>query len=231
MRDEQPGAPPFFGVELPVDILLKQLVACNSGHFLLACHVHCHLHPNGRQSDHLLHTDLSPMSTENEKEPVMSINELTVEGNDISPIAACDLRALNKLLRGELSAIDSYKRGIPRFEDLVIAEELNRISADHLKASTAIKSLIEAYGGEAAENSGAWGTIATTLTDAAKLLGPETVLQTLRRGELIGISEYESALENEGIAPECKQEIRNHLLPKCYQHVDRLEELVEIGPL
>ena len=160
----------------------------------------------------------------------MSANELTVE-TEISPISVYDLRTLNKLLRGELSAIDSYNRGLSSFEDMVIAEELSRISADHQKAAATIRGYIEASGGEPAESSGAWGTIATTLTDAAKLLGPETVLQTLRRGELIGISEYTSALDNEAIAPQCKQEIRDNFLPKCYLHVDRLEQLVEIGPM
>ena len=82
------------------------------------------------------------------------------------------------------------------------------------------------FAGVPAESPGPWGTFASTVTGFAKVVGPATVLAALRQGEEHGISEYESALENEDISPDCHQAMRSDLLAACRKHVEELNRLL-----
>jgi uncharacterized protein (TIGR02284 family) len=137
----------------------------------------------------------------------------------------CDVDALNKLLRGELSAVETYDQAIEKFENKPAAADLRRIRDEHQRAVAALRDRVTRFGGQPSTSSGPWGTFATTVTGAAKVIGPETVLAALKRGEEHGISEYEEALNNKDVNGECKEMIRSELLPKCRTHVSELDRL------
>lgn len=138
---------------------------------------------------------------------------------------SCDVDALNKLLRGELSAVETYDQAIAKFENKSGASDLRRIRDEHQRAAGALRDRVSRFGGQPSTDSGAWGTFAGAVTGAAKVLGPDTVLATLKKGEQHGISEYEEALNNKDVNAECKEMIRSDLLPKCRTHVAELERL------
>lgn len=142
---------------------------------------------------------------------------------------SCDVDALNKLLRGELSAVETYDQAISKLEGKPAASELRRIRDEHQRAAGAIRDRVSRFGGQPSSDSGAWGTFATAVTGAAKLIGPETVLAALKKGEQHGISEYEEALNNKDVNAECKEMIRSDLLPKCRTHVSELDRLASIS--
>ena len=137
----------------------------------------------------------------------------------------CDVDALNKLLRGELSAVETYDQAIGKFENKPGANDLRRIREEHNRAAGEIRNRVAQFGGKPSESSGAWGTFATAVTGAAKAMGPETVLAALKKGEEHGISEYEEALNNKDVNAECKELFRSDLLPKCRTHVSELDRL------
>jgi len=137
----------------------------------------------------------------------------------------CDVDALNKLLRGELSAVETYDQAIGKFENKPGANDLRRIREEHDRAAGEIRNRVAQFGGKPSESSGAWGTFATAVTGAAKAMGPETVLAALKKGEEYGISEYEEALNNKDVNAECKELFRSDLLPKCRTHVSELDRL------
>ena len=142
-----------------------------------------------------------------------------------TPHGTCDVDALNKLLRGELSAVETYDQAIAKFENKTGATDLRRIREEHQRAASAIRDRVTKFGGEPSKSSGVWGTFATAVTGAAKVMGPETVLAALKKGEEHGISEYEEAIANKDVNSECKELFHAELLPKCRTHLVELDRL------
>jgi hypothetical protein len=149
-----------------------------------------------------------------------------MHANDTAGQPGCDLEALNTLLRGELSAVETYDQAIAKFEKEPIATELHHIRDAHQHSVVALRERVVHFGGTPSEGSGAWGAFATAVTEAARVIGPATLLAALKQGEQHGINQYESALNNPGIDPGCKDLIRSDLLPKCRGHVTDLDRLM-----
>jgi hypothetical protein len=102
---------------------------------------------------------------------------------------------LNTLLRGELSAIESYDRAIPAVESRpTMTADLKDCRASHEARAERIRAAIASRGGEPATASGAWGLFAKAVTDGARALGWRTVISTLEEGEDHGLKEYKEAL-------------------------------------
>lgn len=138
-----------------------------------------------------------------------------------------DCEQLNSLLRGELSAIETYEQAIPKFEDSATVQALTRIAGDHRTAATMLRDSIRTIGGEPDTSSGMWGSFAKTVTGAAKILGPQTVLVALREGEEHGIAEYDKAITNAELSHECATMIRGDLLMLCQKHLPVLNQHIE----
>ena len=138
---------------------------------------------------------------------------------------ACDTDALNSLLRGELSAVETYAQAAEKFSTWDGAAELRRIRSEHVAATNALREKVNHFGGTPADGSGVWGSFAAAVTGTAKVFGQGAALAALKQGEEHGINEYEEALENPDVHPACKDMIRGTLLPRCRQHVADLDRL------
>ncbi len=134
----------------------------------------------------------------------------------------CDIDALNSLLRGEVSAVESYDQVLLKFEGRAQSATLHRMRGDHDEAAAVLRERVRHFGGEPAQRSGIWGAFTAAVTGTAKILGPVTALGTLKEGEEVGIGRYESALTHPDIDPDCKDLIRYRLLPRCQNHVTEL---------
>ena len=79
---------------------------------------------------------------------------------------------LNSLLRGELSAIETYQTAIlkTRKEHASEATQLRGISQIHRRHADALRAAIRNQGGEPEETSGLWGTYAKTIEGVAVAL-------------------------------------------------------------
>ena len=136
-----------------------------------------------------------------------------------------DTKALNSLLRGEISAVEAYELALSRFEGLPQIEQLLQIREEHQRAVDFLRERIIRFGGEPAESSSLWGTFTVAVTGVAKLFGPGTALSVLRRGEEYGIDVYEKALTDDHISPDCRTTIASRLLPGLRAHIARLDRL------
>ncbi|MCB0317910.1 MAG: DUF2383 domain-containing protein [Bdellovibrionales bacterium] len=134
----------------------------------------------------------------------------------------------NELLRGELSAIETYDQALEKFGKQPEAAKLRTIKADHLKSANTLRDNIVSMGGKPAKDSGTWGTFVKAVNGNAKLLGESSAISALKQGEEHGVSEYQEALENEELMPECKTMIRTELLPRVTQHVSQLNSISAI---
>jgi hypothetical protein len=138
----------------------------------------------------------------------------------------CDTDALNSLLRGEMAAVETYTQALGKFDDLAVIADLQKIRDEHSRAVRELRDSVIRFGGRPAEGTGPWGAFTSAVTAAAKKVGPATVLAALRQGEEHGISEYEAALENEHIHPNCQRIMRTDLLSACRKHVEELNRLL-----
>jgi rubrerythrin len=129
----------------------------------------------------------------------------------------------NALLRGELSAIETYNQAIEKYGDNSGDNILESIREDHEASADALRELIGETGETPATSSGPWGTFATAVEGVATLFGESPALVILQHGEIHGISVYEKALEDEDIDESVKWLIRDELLPALREHLVELE--------
>ncbi|MES2923125.1 MAG: DUF2383 domain-containing protein [Verrucomicrobiota bacterium] len=137
-----------------------------------------------------------------------------------SCIAAC-----NKLLRGELSAVETYEQALEKFSSSPESRILEQIMDDHEDSALILRDHLSDMGGTPDSDSGAWGSFAKAVEGTAKLFGESAALQALREGEEHGISEYEEALNDNEVMEEIKGAIRGTLLPRLLAHLEALDGL------
>lgn len=132
--------------------------------------------------------------------------------------------ALNQLLRGELSAVETYQQALSRIGEDKGAAELRRLLQAHQEAAGVLRSHVEQHGGKPETGSGAWGAFAKAVEGAAKLLGNKAALHALDAGEKHGINDYEKALQE--LPADCRAVIETRLLPQARSHLPVLDGLL-----
>ena len=138
-----------------------------------------------------------------------------------------DTNTLNSLLRGEMSAIETYRQAIEKLGDVhdPLVEELRAMQRDHRDAADALWHHIEQHGGKPSEGSGPWGTFAKAVEGTAKLLGNTAALKALKEGEQHGLKDYQDALEDKNLPADCQAMLRG-LMSKQNGHIATIERLM-----
>jgi len=132
----------------------------------------------------------------------------------------------NGLLRGERSAVETYDHALEKYHDEpAVRAELTRIRGEHAAAVRALDANVRSMGGTPDKTSGAWGSFAATVQGTANLFGPNSALESLQQGEKAGQHDYEKALEDEEVMPDCKSLIQGTLLPPVREHIAALGAL------
>lgn len=131
----------------------------------------------------------------------------------------------NSLLRGELSAIETYGQAIEKFRDATEQRTLEILRAEHVSSAQVLRHHLKEMGAQPSTSSGAWGTFAKAVEGTATMLGKSPALAALEEGEKHGIDEYRDALENEDVMEEIKDKIRQNLIPSLETHLKTLASL------
>lgn len=126
---------------------------------------------------------------------------------------------MDDLIRGEMSAVQSYDKIINSVKDKGELRTLRSMREDHAKAVSRLKSHASKDVLEDTETVGPWGTFAKSWVGGAKIFGDKTAMAALKQGEEHGIEEYKEALEDDNVPAEVKRIIRKDLLPKQEAHV------------
>lgn len=133
---------------------------------------------------------------------------------------------LRSLLRGEMSAVETYEKALEKVNGSPEGHKLRQIFADHSQAVGLLRDLLIRYEGEMPMSSGAWGTFAGVVQATANLLGDSTALKALKEGEEHGIKEYQRALADPEVAQDVKGLSRS-LLSRCQAHVPVLDAMID----
>lgn len=132
---------------------------------------------------------------------------------------------LNSLLRGELSAIETYRQALAKVDTYSGAEQLRAIERDHQTAASTLRQHITRYGGDPSDSSGPWGGFAKLVEGAAKLFGDTASLKALKEGEEHGLKDYEEALNDRNMPAECQTLCREQI-QKQRSHIATLDRLM-----
>jgi uncharacterized protein (TIGR02284 family) len=133
---------------------------------------------------------------------------------------------LNSLLRGELSAVETYQQALDKVGNDPSAYGLRQIASEHREAADTLRQHILQRGGKPSSDSGAWGTWAKTVTGASKIFGNAAAIKALKEGEEHGLKEYQNALNDTNLDPECRQLISSTLLPRTRSHISQLDQFL-----
>lgn len=137
-------------------------------------------------------------------------------------------KTLNSLLRGEISAVETYEKGMEKVGDDPRAAQLRSIHQEHIEACNELRRHVREHTNEdPSQDSGAWGTWAKVVTSVASLFGDKSALKALKEGEEHGVKEYEEALEDENLTPECNTAISTKLLPQTRRHIETLDRIMD----
>jgi len=128
---------------------------------------------------------------------------------------------LNSFLRGELSAVETYRQAITKMTSH--REVLQQCELSHASRVTALSEEIRRRGGAPAQSSGLWGQFATAVEGTAKALGEKAAIAALEEGEDHGRDDYRRDLER--LDPQGRQFVENRLLPEQLRTHDAISAL------
>jgi hypothetical protein len=136
-------------------------------------------------------------------------------------------KTLNGLLRGELSAVETYLQAIEKLDSAVVPE-LRHIKDDHRETANAIRQQVHEIGGQPDQDSGAWGSFAKAVEGTAAMISNKMALKALKEGEESGIRNYEKVLEDSDLPLISQDSIVNEYLPRTRAHVAVLDRLISM---
>jgi uncharacterized protein (TIGR02284 family) len=132
---------------------------------------------------------------------------------------------LNSLLRGEMSAIETYRQAIEKMDNEAGSDVLHMLRVDHRDAADALWHHVENHGGKPSEDSGPWGAFAKAVEGTAKMFGNAAALKALKEGEEHGLKDYEEALKDKNLPADCQALIRG-LMEKQRAHLPLIDRLL-----
>ena len=136
--------------------------------------------------------------------------------------------ALNELLRGELSAVESYDKALPAIDrQPKVRADLQTVRASHEARADRLRSAIEQLGGKPSEQAGAWGMFAKAVTTGSRALGLKAVISTLEEGEDHGLKEYKEAMPK--LDPGLQRLVTDELYPQQLQTHGMLSALKRVA--
>ena len=137
------------------------------------------------------------------------------------------VRQLNSLLRGEISAAETYRMAIDKLssdEHVAEAGLLRDFQEDHGRAAQHLRHRIQELGGEASDSSGPWGAWAQTVQGTANLLGDAAALKSLKEGEEHGLKDYQEAVDD--VDGATASLITSQFIPAQQRHIQLLDQLI-----
>jgi uncharacterized protein (TIGR02284 family) len=119
---------------------------------------------------------------------------------------------LNSFLRGEISAVETYRQALEKVEKPQLHTPLQECMKSHAQRVTILSEQIRAFGGTPSTSSGAWGAFAKAVEGGAKVLGDKAAISALEEGEDHGRNDYRRDLEKLDSAS--RQIIETRVIPE-----------------
>jgi hypothetical protein len=118
---------------------------------------------------------------------------------------------LNELLRGEFSAVETYRQAIEKLGSSGAVGQLEDCRRSHEQRVARLRDEVMRLGGQPAEGSGAWGAFARLFEGGAKAFGEKAAVGALEEGEDHGLKLYRDDLAK--LDTFSRQLVETELLP------------------
>lgn len=152
----------------------------------------------------------------------------TVETAGIGAIGRDLGEKINKVLRGELSAVEAYDQVLESFSEEPETSLLLHFRTEHEDSVRQLKAMVQHEGREPSEGSGIWGTVVAAVVGTGKLFGNHAALVALKEGEERGLEDYESLLQEEELGAEDRSVIQHKLIPRQEKHIALLNQMASM---
>ena len=138
------------------------------------------------------------------------------------------IRQLNALLRGEISAAETYRNVLGSVgmsaDSGSLTQTLGDIQAEHARATQTLRDRIKELKGLPAESSGVWGIWAQAVQETLTLIGGgHGGVRALLKGEEHGLKDYQNALPD--LDPTSANLVESVLVPAQQRHIEKLASL------
>jgi hypothetical protein len=137
------------------------------------------------------------------------------------------MKQVDELIRGELSAIQSFDAVLDKIKDQSEREKLSAIRTDHVHACDKLRQFAAGDIEGRVEDSGPWGSFSKAFAGGASLFGDKAAIKALKVGEEHGLNEYKEALNNNELKPELRQVIQSELLPQQERHLSMIDGYIQ----
>jgi hypothetical protein len=135
---------------------------------------------------------------------------------------------LNSFLRGEISAVETYRQALDKLRDKPEESSLRDCLRSHEQRVSLLKNEIRLRGGEPAQGSGPWGTFVKLLEGGAKLFGAKAAIAALEEGEDHGRDDYKRDAPK--LEPDARAFVQQQLVPeqlRTHQTMSMLKKRME----
>ena len=130
-----------------------------------------------------------------------------------NPNNAQTIDQLNSFLRGELSAVETYRQALQKIgPSSAVASQLEACARSHESRVQMLAQEVLQLGGEPAKTSGVWGTFAKLVESGAQAFGEKAAISVLEEGEDHGRDDYRRDLET--LNAPARRLIEMHVLPE-----------------
>lgn len=118
---------------------------------------------------------------------------------------------LNSFLRGELSAIETYKQAMEKIVEPSLVSQMHDCMQSHQERAQLLRQRVIQLGGLPSTDSGPWGAFAKLVAGGAAALGVDTAIAALEEGEDHGLRDYRADLSD--LDMESRTLIEEQILP------------------
>jgi uncharacterized protein (TIGR02284 family) len=119
---------------------------------------------------------------------------------------------LNSFLRGEISAVETYRQAISKLDKPQLKTQLQECMQSHAQRVSALSEQIRALGGAPATASGVWGAFAKAVEGSATAFGDKVAINALEEGEDHGRNDYRRDLEK--LDASSRQFLQSRVIPE-----------------
>jgi uncharacterized protein (TIGR02284 family) len=121
---------------------------------------------------------------------------------------------LNSFLRGELSAVETYRMALEKLDATSASRfEIQSCMQSHQERVQLLREQIIALGGTPADTSGPWGMFAKAVEGTAKVFGEKAAVAALEEGEDHGLKDYRDELDDTDLDINTRSIVTSQLLP------------------
>jgi hypothetical protein len=131
---------------------------------------------------------------------------------------------LNKYLRGEIAAVETYRMALDKLDKASMARaELEACLQSHQSRVMLLREAVIAASGTPAEGSGPWGVFAKAVEGGARILGDKAAVAALEEGEDHGLKDYRA--EDSELDSMTRTLVTSRLMPEQQRTHDRMSSL------